>query len=546
VSPVSVFVRLVAALVLLAALGARPALAQAALVKEPAAAAAGPASATLALGSRAVFVFRAPLSGYTPQDRADAAERRLERALARSGPHQPTIRSIPEGTQVLLDGALLFVVTPGDVNTLAGDTTELLAQESAAELAKALRDRREQRSPRYLAQSLAVCLLATGALVLALRLLGAVRRRIRRRLEVVLARRLEQIRLRNVRVLDVEHLIRFAGRASDLLAWALGLLAAYVWLAFVLSRIPLARTWGERLQGFLLDTVAAVAGSMAHAIPGLLVVALIVALARLATLTLASVARRVESGELHLGWLDRDTAVPTRRLASVLIWLFALAMAYPYLPGSHTAAFQGVTVLAGLMVSIGASSIVGQGAAGLILMYTRSLRKGDYVCIGDVQGTVVEPGVFETRVRTGLGVDVAMPNSWILSNTIRNYSRAVPGAYVFDTTVTIGYDTPWRQVHAMLEEAARATEGVAADPRPYVVQAALSDFYIEYKLVGCSVLSTARNRAELLTHLHQNIVDVFNLHGVQIMSPHFVQEPLHPHVVPPEQWAPEAARPEGA
>ena len=216
-----------------------------------------------------------------------------------------------------------------------------------------------------------------------------------------------------------------------------------------------------------------------------------------------------------------------------MIWLFALAMAYPYLPGSHTAAFQGVTVLAGLMLSIGASSIVGQGAAGLILMYTRALRRGDYVSIGDVQGTVVEPGIFDTRLRTGMGVDVAMPNAWVLSNTIKNYSRAVPGAYVLDTTVTIGYDTPWRQVHAMLKEAATTTEGVAAEPRPYVIQSALSDFYIEYKLVACSALSSPANRAELLSLLHQKVVDVFNREGVQIMSPHFTQEPQHPQIVPP-------------
>jgi small-conductance mechanosensitive channel len=108
-----------------------------------------------------------------------------------------------------------------------------------------------------------------------------------------------------------------------------------------------------------------------------------------------------------------------------------------------------------------------------------------------------------------------------------------PGAYVLDTTVTIGYDTPWRQVHAMLEEAAMTTEGVAAEPRPYVIQSALSDFYIEYKLVACSVLSSPANRAELLSLLHQKVVDVFNREGVQIMSPHFTQEPQQPQIVPP-------------
>ena len=490
-------------------------------------------AARLAVGNRTVFVFRSMLSGYTPQDRADAAEKRLERALAQGGPQQASIRSIAEGTQVLLDGSLLFLVAPGDVNALAGDTTDLLAQESAAQLNKALLERREQRSPAYLAQALALCALATGALLFFLWVLAALRRQARRRLEAILGRRLAQVRVRNVRVLDAEHLVHFMRLTMDVLVWFLGLLAAYVWLAFVLARIPFARNWGERLQQFLLDTAADIGSNVAGAIPGLLLVVVIAVLARLATVTLASFFKRIERGELHFGWLDRDTAVPTRRLGTVVIWLFALAMAYPYLPGAHTAAFQGVTVLAGLMLSIGASSIVGQGAAGLILMYTRALRKGDYVSVGDVQGTVVEPGIFDTRVRTGMGVDVAMPNAWVLSNTIKNYSRAVPGAYVLDTTVTIGYDTPWRQVHAMLEEAAATTEGVAAEPRPYVIQSALSDFYIEYKLVACSVLSSPSGRAELISLLHQKVVDVFNREGVQIMSPHFTQEPQQPQIVPP-------------
>lgn len=495
-------------------------------------------TATFALGGRTIFIFRSTLSGYPPQERADAAERRLERALAQSGPQRPGIRSISEGTQVLLDGSLLFLVSHADVNSLAGDTTDLLAQESAAQLGKALQERREQHSPRYIAQALALCAAATIALAAFLWALLGVRRHSKRRLEAVLGRRLARVKVHNVRVLDAGHLVHFSRRILDVLAWLAGLLAAYIWLAFVLARIPFARNWGESLQQFLFNTAIGLAASAANAVPGLVVVVVIVLLARLATAMLASVFARIESGELQFGWLDGDTAVPTRRLAAVVIWLFALAMAYPYLPGAHTAAFQGVTVLAGLMLSIGASSIVSQGASGLILLYTRALRKGDYVSIGDVQGTIVEPGIFDTRLRTGMGVDVAMPNAWVLSNTIKNYSRAVPGAFVLDTTVTIGYDTPWRQVHAMLEEAARLTQGIAAEPRPYVIQCALSDFYIEYKLVSCSSLSSPGTRAELLSQLHQNVLDVFNREGVQIMSPHFMQEPLHPQTVPPDRWFP--------
>ncbi|OFA00165.1 mechanosensitive ion channel family protein [Duganella sp. HH101] len=501
-----------------------------------------PAVAKLVFANRTIFVFRSALAGYPPEDRADGAHKRLEAALARNGAQQPGVHPISEGTQVTLDGALLFLVTPADINPLAGDTTDSVANESAAMLGKALLERREQASPRYLLIAAALCAAATLTYGLILHGLRLMHRWVGKRSTQAISRRLGQVKLKNVRVLDAEHYVAFMRQLVNLLIWGLRLMATYLWLAFVLGKIPYSRSWGERLQDYLIDIVASVAQGVIEALPGLVLVGVIAAIARLVMLTAGSVFQRVESGELQIAWLDRDTATPTRRIFNVVIWLFALAMAYPYLPGAHTAAFQGVSVLVGLMVSIGASSIVGQGASGLILMYARSLRKGEYVRIGESEGTVVELGMFETRLRTGLGEEITMPNAWVLSNTTKNYSRAHAGTgYVLDTTVTIGYDTPWRQVHAMLELAATRTEDIAATPKPYVMQIGLSDFYVEYRLVAYATVETPRRRAEVLNQLHQHIVDVFNEFGVQITSPHFTQEPAVPHVIPKEQWHPAPA-----
>jgi small-conductance mechanosensitive channel len=227
----------------------------------------------------------------------------------------------------------------------------------------------------------------------------------------------------------------------------------------------------------------------------------------------------------------------TRRLASIAIGLFALAMAYPYLPGAQTEAFKGLSVLLGLMISLGASSIIGQGAAGLILTYSRTIKLGEYVRIGDQEGTVTEMGMFTTRIRTGLGEELTLPNSLITSSVTKNYSREVKGrGYILDTVVTIGYDTPWRQVEAMLFEAAKRTQGILQTPTPRVFQTALSDFYPEYRLVCQAVPEQPRPRAEILSMLHANIQDVFNEHSVQIMSPHYRGDPADAKVVPVDQW----------
>ncbi|WP_332856374.1 mechanosensitive ion channel family protein [Duganella sp. S19_KUP01_CR8] len=509
---------------------------------QPGAPAASPAPAKLVFANRTIFVFRSVLTGYPPEERADGARKRLDAALARNGAQQPGIRPIVEGTQVTLDGTLLFLVTPADINPLAGDTTDSVASESAATLGKALMERREQASPRYLLIAAALCAAATLAYALILHGLRLMHRWVGKRSTQAISRRLGQVKLKNVRILDAEHYVAFMRQLVNLLIWGLRLMATYLWLAFVMGKIPYSRSWGERLQDYLIDVATSVAQGIIEALPGLVLVAVIAAIARLVMLTAGSVFQRVESGELQIAWLDRDTATPTRRILNVVIWLFALAMAYPYLPGAHTAAFQGVSVLVGLMVSIGASSIVGQGASGLILMYARSLRKGEYVRIGESEGTVVELGMFETRLRTGLGEEITMPNAWVLSNTTKNYSRAHAGTgFVLDTTVTIGYDTPWRQVHAMLELAAARIEDIAATPKPYVMQIGLSDFYPEYRLVAYATVETPRRRAEVLNQLHQQIIDVFNEYGVAITSPHFTQEPATPHVIPKENWHPAPA-----
>jgi small-conductance mechanosensitive channel len=272
------------------------------------------------------------------------------------------------------------------------------------------------------------------------------------------------------------------------------------------------------------------------AIPGLGVAVAIYFIARGVTAFMRRVLRRMATPSTF-SWLNHETLQPTQRLVSLAVWLFALAMAYPYLPGAGTDAFKGLSVLIGLMISLGASSVVGQAAAGLILTYTRTLRPGEFVRIGEYEGTVTELGMFTTRIRTGLGEVLTLPNSMITNTVTKNYSRTVQGAgYVVDTVVTIGYDTPWRQVEAMLLEAARRTQGILEDPAPQVFQTALSDFYPEYRLVAQAIPREPRPRAELLSMLHANIQDVFNEYGVQIMSPHYLGDPQAEKWVPRDKW----------
>jgi hypothetical protein len=368
--------------------------------------------------------------------------------------------------------------------------------------------------------------------VLLLMILRFVGRAMTRRLSHLADVAVDRVRIGGTAVVNRRRAIGYARYLVRWVFWAFVLLLTYEWAGFLLGRFPFTRAWGEQLNAFLAATTIDMLTAIAESIPELLIVVVIFFLARAGQQTAAQLLRR-RTGESHrrrlAGCRLRPADAPhhdVRRLGVRAV------DGVPYFPGSGTEAFKGLSVLLGLMVSIGASGIVAQAASGLILMYTKTFRPGEYVRIAESEGTIVEMGMFTTRLRTGFGEEVTVPNTLALSAVSKNYSRAVKGAgFILDTTVTIGYDAPWRQVQGMLLEAAKRTPGVLADPTPRVFQTALSDFYVEYRLACQAVPTQAHMRAEVLSLLHANVLDVFNEHGVQIMSPHYMGDPATAKVV---------------
>lgn len=520
---------------------------------------------TVILNHRPIVTFNARLLGRRPEDRAALGQAALDAALARGGPgkvevwlESPSarVRRGPDASAheaavfgtaagLMIDDSIVFYVLPGDLPEAADTDFAAAAEAIRARLQVAVDEVRESTDLRRQAIAAVHAAVATLCALLVFRLALALRRATMARLH----RALQDWRTPHGGDSLVRAYARPIWRTLDGLAtavwWVLSLLLFDLWLTYVLRQFAWTRPWAERASRWLVEVLGEFALAIAGAVPGLVTAALVFVLARLVVRAFAALMERAERGELALGWLDADTAGPTRRVGTVLIWLFALALAYPFLPGASSDAFKGVSVLAGLMLSLGASNVVGQVVAGLSLMYSRALRAGEYVRIGDIEGTVAAVGMFATRIHTGLGEEVSLPNAVVFSQPVRNFSRLVGnGQFVLQTTVTIGYTTPWRQVHALLLEAARRTPGVAQDPAPYVVQTALSDFYVEYRLCAQGSRHAPQRRAEAINQLLGNIQDVFNEHGVQIMSPHYMADPPTPQVVPPDAWyAPPAVAP---
>lgn len=487
---------------------------------------ASDADATLTFFNRDIFTFRGPLFGVSALDRSRRAHTRIQEQLAQPGEHNVTRKNEPLGVLVQIDGATAFIVTPDDADKLQQESTDMAAGRAAAAIDLVIRETRESRNVDAIARAAGMTLVATAVLLLLMWLATRLRRSLERRLPALTDKHSGRFQVAGLEIVHRERVAALAALALAGMYRLVLFVLVYNWLSFVLACFPFTRAWGELLSGFLLDLAAHLGSAAAQALPGLFTALVIFYLAKSATRMLDGFFARVLVGQLQSKWLDADVAIPTRRIAKVVIWLFALAMAYPYLPGAQTDAFKGLSVLVGLMISLGTSSLVGQAASGLILTYGRIFYKGEYVRIGDHEGTVTELGMFATRIRTGMGEELTLSNATILGSVTKNYSRTVEGpGFVLDTKVAIGYDTPWRQVYALLIEAATRTDGVRADPAPQVFQTALSDWYPEYRLVCEAVPVETASRARILSMLHANIQDVFGEHGVQILSPQYIDFP---------------------
>lgn len=494
--------------------------------------------AALRLNNRTLITLRGTLLGFSAQERVAIATARIESILARQQQPEVSFEELPLGTRVRLGGEPAFTITRSEIDLEAGDTTTLVAQAVGQRLTDAIAELRREHTLRYRARAVGFVGIATLLFGAFGWLLTRAKAWLTRRLSGAAATAHGQLlHVEDAGLLQSSRLLQLSRIFLGAALWLILMSGAILWLSFVLSQFPPTRPWGDELLGRVLGIVRSGALALVGALPGLLFVGLIVLVARGVTQVAAVWFDQVEHGRIQLEWLQADAVRPTRRIFGVLVWGFALAMAYPYLPGAQTEAFKGLSVLFGVMVSLGGSSVIGRALAGLTLMYSRLFRRGDYVRIGETEGLVVDVGMFATRIRSGLGEEIAVPSSEVVGATVKNYSHGAPGSgYLVTTGVTIGYSTPWRQVHAMLEEAARRTAGLSLTPPPIVRQAALSDFYIDYRLVVYSRSEDPPARLSVLSELHSHIQDVFNEHGVQIMSPHYEGDPEQPQVVPKENW----------
>lgn len=491
-------------------------------------------AATARFYNRDIITFHGDFMGRKPAQRVPVTEANIRRIVEKPGVPAITFKETTEGAVLLLGGEAVTIITPGDLDPLQGQTMASVREEVRQRLAEAISASERERAPgrlmRGLFHSTATLVLVIGFIWILLRSSHSLRTwmliRLGRRAGRTSSESMRQI------INGAKSLVDWFLRAVLLV---LALLTAEEWIRFALGQFDYTKPWSMAMTTWLADQAVSWMLATVSAIPGIITATAIFLFARLISQIVGAMFRGVQNGRFKLFGIDQELAEPTRKLTVSGIWLFGLAMAYPYLPGASTDAFKGLSVLLGVMISLGGSSIVGQAAAGFTILYSRTMSVGELVKVGDVEGQVLQIGLFTTRIQTLTGIEVSIPNMHVLSGKLLNFSRdqRAPGMWL-ETTVTIGYDTPWRLVHRLLLEASRRTASVQPNPAPYVLQTALSDFYAAY-LLRVHIQDIAK-RLEILGELHANIQDAFNREGVQIMSPHYVADPATPKMVPPDSW----------
>ncbi|CUJ39362.1 mechanosensitive ion channel family protein [Achromobacter kerstersii] len=484
------------------------------------------------------------LSSFPAGKRAEAITERIKNAAADASFASADLRTdtVGNGTVIMAGKNPLIIVSDADAQ-LEQTTRDNLAALHLLRIKQAIDEFRAARRADTLLKAGLYCAGATVLLALVIAVLLLLNRWLDKAVSKLLKSRVKAVDIQSFEILRSDTI----WKALHGLVLAIGVVtvvaSVYVYLQYVLALFPWTRSLSNGLLNVATDTAENLGKSAAAVIPDILILVLIFYLARFALRRVRHFFDAVEHKRVTFAQFEPEWGMPTYKLVRVLILAFAFIVAYPYIPGSETAAFKGISIFIGLVISLGSSTAISNFIAGYLMTYRRVFKVGDRVKVGDVIGEVVSVRLQVTHIRTNKNEEITIPNSQILNSDVTNYSSlASTQGLILHTTVGIGYETPWRQVEAMLCAAAERTAVVLTDPKPFILLTKLGDFAVTYEL-NVYVRDTQRI-AKTYADLHRHILDVFNEYGVQIMTPAYEGDPDVPKVVAPEQWYSAPAAPD--
>ena len=420
--------------------------------------------------------------GYTPQQRAQMTGAAIEE-LGRRFNLRPDSVSIDHSdivSDLMYGNKVLLSLTDQDA-LWEGISRDSLAKERQQNVITKLHDMKAEHGLWRMAKRVLYFILVIVGQYFLFRLTNWLFRKLKVRILRLKDTKIRPVSIQGYELLDAQkqaNLLVFLAGIGRYILMGLQLLIT-IPLIFII--FPQTEGLAYRILGYIWNPIRGIFVGIIDYIPKLFTIIIIWYAVRYLVRLVHYLAREIEAGRLKFNGFYPDWAMPTFHIVRFLLYAFMIAMIYPYLPGSDSGVFQGISVFVGLIVSLGSSTVIGNIIAGLVITYMRPFKLGDRIKLNDTTGDIIEK---------------------------------------IHSEVSIGYDIPWRQVNQILIDAALNTPGVVDDPRPFVLETSLSDWYPVYQINA--YIKEADKMTQIYSDLHQNIQDKFNEAGIEIMSPHYM------------------------
>jgi len=478
------------------------------------------------------------ITSFPAEERAALISERLKNIAENDSINTGSLRveELEERSNILAGDDFVVSILDTDAE-IEGLDRQLLAEIIKTNIAKAINSYRYERSSGVLLKKVLFAAGATVLLLILLFLFNRISRRLDNLLQARLKSRIEGFETQSYHLIQAKQLwTALRGLIKSIKIIFIAILI-FLYLEFVLKSFPLTKPIADELFSLILAPLGSLAMGFVAALPNIFFLIVLFIVIRYLIKLIKLFFTGVNQGTISFANFDSEWALPTFKIVRFLIIILAVVVAYPYIPGSDSEAFKGISVILGIMFSIGSSSFISNIIAGYSLTYRRAFKIGDRIKVDDSFGDVVDMKLYVTRLRSVKNEEIIIPNSSLINSNVINYSSlAKQHGLILHTTVGIGYETPWRLVEEMLKSAADRTEELLKQPPPYVLQKSLGDFAVTYE-----INAYCNNPSQMMivySALHQNILDVFNENNIQIMTPAYEGDPAEPKVVPKEKWFP--------
>lgn len=468
-----------------------------------------------------LFTLYSERGGYSASDRAEMARDIILKIGKSTSLQRDSVHILDNETytDIMYGKKVIFSITDLDA-IWQGTTRKELAMQYMPIIANKINELKDDHNLLQVIKRIALFLLVIIVQYLLIRLTNSLFKKLRCKIIQFKQQRLKPVIIRDYELLNTKLLERILLMLSNVGRYIVLLIQLMLSVPILFAIFPQTEKLALTIFHYIIEPIKMVLRSIIDYIPNLFIIVVIWLCIKYIIKGLRYISNEISNEKLKISGFYPDWAQPSFNIIRFLLYAFMVAMIYPYLPGSHSGVFQGISVFVGLIVSLGSSTVIGNIIAGLVITYMRPFKIGDRIRLNDTTGNVIEKTPFVTRLRTPKNEIVTIPNSFVMSSHTVNYSNSARQfGLIIHTTVTIGYDAPWRQVHQLLINAARITPGVLEDPKPFVLETDLQDFYPCYQINA--YISEADRLAQITSELHQNIQDVFNEAGVEIMSPHY-------------------------